>query len=159
MVYVALGIGVVALIWGWKTARQNKELKDRVTQMNRRLYNLKRTMEEFQTEVRQEKMGLNFEIMKLQGQLNVTEYMTIDEIKMLHPQAEQVLAAHHIGGCSSCSVDGSVRLDHAAAKNQQLLEPILIALNNLAADHDGNGKNTADLSKELLKMPNVQLNI
>jgi len=134
MVYWALGAGIVALILGWKTARQNKELQDRVMQMNRRLYNLKRTMEEFQAEVRREKMGLNFEIMKLQGHLNVTERMTIDEIKMLHPQAEQVLAAYHIGGCAGCSVDGSVRLSQAAAQNRQPLEPVLIELNNLVAD-------------------------
>ncbi len=155
MVYWALGASIVALILGWRTARQNKELQDRVTQMNRRLYNLKRTLEELQTEVCREKTGLDFEIMKLQGRLNITGRMTVDEIKMLHPQAEQVLATHHIGGCAGCGADGSVRLAQAAAQNRQPLEPVLTELNNLVADSSG----ATNTSPARLKVSNVQLKV
>lgn len=71
---------------------------------------------------------------------------------MVHPLAGQVLASFHIGGCSSCAVDGSTRLDLAVASSGQTVEPIIVALNNLITESQ-NGT----LSEEILKTPNVQL--
>jgi hypothetical protein len=91
--------------------------------------------------------------MDLKGELKITPEMTIDEINGMHSQAAQVLAGFHIGGCSSCSVDGYQVLGEAVMANGRELEPILVALNNLVAESDENGQ----VPEERLKMANVQL--
>jgi len=70
----------------------------------------------------------------------------------IHPQAQQVLAGFHLGGCSSCSVDERQSLSEAAAVNGRELEPILAALNTLVAQNGNDAEAT-----EPIKTPNVQL--
>jgi hypothetical protein len=94
----------------------------------------------------------NFELMRQAGDLKVTRDMTVDQVTALHPQAAAVLAGFHIGGCASCAVDGSVRLEEVVAANGGQLEPLLVALNNLVI---GGAEGTA--AEEPLRAPNVQL--
>jgi iron-sulfur cluster repair protein YtfE (RIC family) len=97
---------------------------------------------------------LKFEILKLQDDLKVVPEMRIGEIIAAHPQAQQVLAGFHIGGCASCYVDEQQTLAEAVAVNGRELEPLLVALNTLVAENaDGNGQ----VSQERLKTPNIQL--
>jgi hypothetical protein len=100
----------------------------------------------------QEIMRLKYEALRQAGNLTVTGATTVDEITMLHPQAAAVLAGFHIGGCASCAVDGSTRLEEAVAANGGQLEPLLVALNTLALEA-ANGTP----GEERLRAPNVQL--
>ena len=92
------------------------------------------------------------EILKLQRKLQITPDMPIGKIMAVHPQAQQVLAGFHLGGCSSCLVDDAQTLAEAAAVNGRALEPILVALNTLVADN-GNGT----ILPKQLKTPNIEL--
>jgi hypothetical protein len=75
----------------------------------------------------------------------------------MHPQAAQVLAGFHLGGCSSCAVDDRQTLAEAAGVNGRELEPILVALNTLVAE--GKNNNEGMVAPERLKLPNIQLHI
>jgi hypothetical protein len=99
-------------------------------------------------------MTLKFQLLKAQGELKVTPEMKMSEIVTIHPQAEQVLAGFHLGGCSSCSFDPRQSLGEVAAVNGRELEPILVALNSLVSENS-NGNDL--VSPERLKTPNIQL--
>ncbi len=152
LTYVALTIGVVGLLLAWWTSRKNHDLQERIAQVNSRVYHLRREMQEAQEKAHEELMGLKFQLLQLRGELQVTPEMRIGEIVALHPQAGQVLAGFHLGGCSSCSVDERQTLGEAAAVNGREVAPIVVALNSLL---EGNGAGPA--SPEGFRTPNVQL--
>ena len=152
LTYAALTVGLIAFVIAWRANRKNKDLVERIAQVNSRVYNLRREMQENQEQTHQELLKLKYELLKAQGELQVTGQMKIGEIVAAHPQAQQVLAGFHLGGCGSCMVDDHQSLAEAAALNGRPLEPILVALNGLVADSP-NGQ----VLPQQLKTPNVQL--
>lgn len=153
MEYLAVALGLIGILMAWRANRKNKELQERIAQTNSRAYSVRREMQEAQAEAEARLLQLKFQLLKLQGELKVVPEMKIAEILAVHPQAEQVLAAFHLGGCSSCAVDPGQSLSEAVAVNGYELEPILVALNTLVAE---NGYSDP-VSPEWLKTPNVQL--
>lgn len=154
LTYIALILGGIALFSAWRMGRKNSELQERIAQVNSRVYNLRREMQESQEKAEQELMALRFQLLKIQGELKVTPEMKMNEIAAIHPQAQQVLAGFHLGGCSSCSFDPHQSLIEVAAVNGRDLQPILVALNSLVAE---NGNGNGVVSPERLKTPNIQL--
>ena len=152
MIYVTLGIALVAVFMAWQANRKNKYLTERIGQLNSRIFKTRQELLEAQEGTRHDLTALRIELLKSQGTFKVTGDMPVEEVLMIHPLADQVLGSFHIGGCSSCAVDGSQRLDLAVASSGQPLEPVLVALNRLLTDEQ-NGT----LSAERLKTPNVEL--
>jgi hypothetical protein len=136
----------------WQANRKNKYLTERIGQLNSRIFKTRQELLEAQEKTRHDLTALRIELLKSQGTFKVTGDMPVEEVLMIHPLADQVLGSFHIGGCSSCAVDGSQRLDLAVASSGQPLEPVLVALNRLLTDEQ-NGT----LSAERLKTPNVEL--
>jgi len=155
MEYVVLGVAIIGLLMAWSANRKNKDLRERIAQTNSRVYNLRREIQEIQEKAEQERLSLKFEILKLQGDLKVTADTKIGEAMAMHPQAQQVLAGFHLGGCSSCFVDDNQSLSEAAVVNGRELEPILMALNTLIAENGANGA----VSPKQLKTPNIELHL
>ena len=153
MIYAAIVLAVLGLAMAWQCNRKSSELRERIAQVNSRMYNLRRELQEQHETAEKEMMNLKFEILKLQGNLTITPEMKIGEVVAAHPQAEQVLAGFHLGGCSSCHVDERQTLGEAVVVNGRELEPILAALNTLVSESNGNGT----IAPEQLKTPNVQL--
>ncbi len=153
LIYLALAIGIIAIFMAWRTGRKNSELQERIAQVNSRVYHLRREMQESQEKAGHELMQLKFELLKTKGELKVTSEMKMQEIMAIHPQAQQVLAGFHLGGCSSCSFDPHQSLGEVAVVNGRPVEPILMALNALISESNGNGV----VSPERLKTPNIQL--
>ena len=152
MTYVALSVALVALFLAWRCSRAVKDLKERNAQLNSRLYDLWVEMDSAAEAHQKAIAGLKFDLMRQAGELQVTGDMTVDEVTLLHPQAPAVLAGFHIGGCASCAVDGSTRLEEAVAQNGGHLEPLLVALNELIVEGaDGL------VPEDHLRTPNVQL--
>jgi hypothetical protein len=152
--YAALVLALLGLFAAWRAYRKNSELRERIAQVNSRVYHLRRELIEAQEKKELEITKLKFDLLQLQGDLPVTGDMKIGELVALHPQAQHVLAGFHIGGCASCAVDDRQTLAEAAAGNGQPLEPILMALNTLVSTNEtGNGQ----VAPEQLKQPNVQL--
>jgi len=154
MEYLALALGLVGILMAWSANRKNKALNERIAQTNSRVYTLRREIQEKQEQAAQEIMALKFELLKLKGDLKVTPQTRIGELALMHPQAMQVLAGFHLGGCASCGIDERQSLAEAAAVNGRELEPILVALNNLVGESaNGNGQ----VAPDRLRAPNVQL--
>jgi hybrid cluster-associated redox disulfide protein len=156
LTYIALALGVIGIVLAWNANRKNKDLKERIAQINSRVYNLRREIQEAQEAAVQERHALRFEILKLQGNLTITSEMQIGQILAVHPQAQQVLAGFHLGGCSSCMVDDTQSLAQAAAVNGREIEPILVALNTLVAE---GAHSNGMVSPEQLNAPNVELQV
>ena len=148
MQYLSLALAVMALLLVWRANKKNTELKERIAQVNSRVYNTRRELNDTVRDLQAELNTLKYDLMHLRGETFVSGEMTIDAVTALHPQAVEVLAAFHIGGCSGCAVDGSQRLEVAAAQNNQPLKPILVALNALLAAEQP----VADVPR----LPNVQ---
>ncbi len=155
LTYVALILAALGLALAWNSNRKNTELRERIAQVISRVYNLRCEMQEAQEQAQLEQMKLKFELLKLQGNLQVTGQMKIGEVMAIHPQAQQVLAGFHIGGCGSCAVDDRQSLSEAVALNGRELEPILVALNTLLTESNGDDQ----IAPERLKIPNVQLQL
>ena len=71
------------------------------------------------------------EVAYANGDPGFTTDMTIGEVMELHPEAEKVLAAFHLGGCSSCSITDYHRLGDAVRDYGVDGEALLAALNGL----------------------------
>lgn len=153
--YITFAVALAAVLLAWNLYRKNGELKERIAQVNSRVYHLRREMLEAQEKAGLQLTGLKFQLLQLKGELQVTPEMKVGEVVALHPQAGQVLAGFHLGGCSSCSVDNNQSLAEAAALNNRDLAPILVALNGLLAE--GGGARSGPVLAERLKTPNVEL--
>ena len=151
--YIALLLSVIAVFIGWNANKKHKELKERLAQTNSRVYHLRREIEDKLEAAHKEHLKLKFELLKLSGKLEITPEMKIEEVIASPPQAQQILAGFHLGGCSSCLVDDNQTLGEAVAVNGRELEPVLVALNTLVAE---NGHGNGTLSPEQIKTPNVQ---
>jgi hypothetical protein len=152
LTYIALAVGIIGIFMAWRTGRKNSEMQEKIAQVNSRVYKLRQEMQETQEKAEQELMTLRFQLLKAQGELKVTPEMKMSEIVAIHPQAEQVLAGFHLGGCSSCSFDLHQSLGEVTTVNGRDIQPILVALNGLVAE-SSNGL----ISPEKLKTPNIQL--
>lgn len=155
MGYLAAALGAGGVLMAWLAHRRNQDLTEQVERVNSRVYHLRQDLDEATARAEQEKNALKFEILKLKGHLHITPDMRIGQVVAAHPQAQQVLAGFHIGGCSSCSVDDTQVLGDAVAENGRDIEPILVALNTLMAE----SKETGTVPEERLKRPNVQLQL
>ncbi len=153
LLYVALALGLMGIFLAWRAGRKNSEMQERIAQVNSRVYHLRREMQESQEKFEHDLIILKFQVLKTQGELKVTPEMKMSEILAIHPQAEQVLAGFHLGGCSSCSFDSRQSLGEVTAVSGREVEPILVALNSLVTE-SSNG--TEPVSPERLKIPNVQ---
>lgn len=154
LTYAALALALIGILMAWSVHRKNKDLRESIAQVNSRVYHLRREMQAAQEETERQSMALRYEILKLQGTLKVSPEMTVGEITAVHPQASQVLANFHLGGCASCMVDDNQTLAEAAAVNGRELEPILVTLNTLLAESEHSQDR---VTPEQLKTPNVAL--
>lgn len=137
--WIAVAAGACALavgFAGFRAARRSRSesraaseridaLRDELAALDRRL---------------QSKIGVaTVEARRAAGSLRIGEHNTVAEAMKLNRDAKAILAAFHIGGCSSCVVDESSTLLHAAMGNNADLPELLAALNGLAplpAAHD-----------------------
>jgi len=148
-----LALGLIGMFMVWRGNRRHKDLTEQVERLGSRIYQLRRELETAQEKAEQTNMALQYDILTLKGDLKITAEMPIGDIISNYPQAQQVLAGFHIGGCDSCSVDNHQPLGEAVFSNGRDIQPILVALNTLVLESNGHGQ--VDAAR--LKMPNVKL--
>lgn len=104
--------------------------------------------EEADQQAMQREMRLHDEIRRLRQQVERLEQrvaaleperpeifhagMTLAEVRSAHPEADAVLARHHLGGCASCAVSEVETLEQGTQLHQVDLGPLLTDLNALA---------------------------
>ena len=103
---VALVVALLAMAYAWKLNRELDTARGRLDRYNRALFNAEEAIRTLRAELETTRSEWRIELLKRSGDARFEAEMTVREAQMLHPQAQQILAGYHLGGCSSCAVDG-----------------------------------------------------
>jgi hybrid cluster-associated redox disulfide protein len=153
--WLALLVALIAAGMVWKLTGELATATRRLDRYNKALFDAA-------DEVRQVRESTQIEIAKLTAALRrqtgepvFTPHMTVRAALATHPQAEQVMAAFHLGGCSHCAVEPDDTLAHACAQHGVDAAALVANLNVLMGGHT-NGRAA---TPALVKLPNVQLEL
>lgn len=151
--WLALLIGLMAVGYAWKLQQELQTTTRRLDRYNRALYTANDELRQLREEVQVTKAQLRAEMVQGQpGAFAFTPATTVREAQLLHPQAAQILAAFHLGGCSSCAVEPEATLAEICQEQGRDLSQLLATLHQLRpqeAQHMTQG--------QPLKLPNVEL--
>lgn len=157
----ALIAAAAAWIYAWRLSYELATAQRRLDRYNRALYDANQRIQALEERLDDQVTRLRSEIRWRTGQARFTPDMTVREAQALHPQAQAVLAAFHLGGCSSCAVDPDERLEEVARRNGLNVEELLLRLNQLLPPADRqNGAAPLELPEPgPVKLPNVTLEV
>jgi hypothetical protein len=150
---IALLLAILAIAYAWKMQQEMTRLIRRLDRYNKSLFDANDEIRHLREELAENTAQLRVELMRQTGAVHVTPEMTVRQVQMLHPQAGQVLAGFHLGGCSSCAVEPDDTLTKLSADHNVNLDQLLSSLNLLfpaGQVHSGSGA-------QLVKLPNVAL--
>ena len=152
--WIALIVAAVALGFAWKLNSELATATRRLDRYNKALFDANDEMRRLREKVEDETAQLRVALRRQQG-VAFTPEMTVREVLMMHPQAEQVLASFHLGGCSHCAVEPNDTLVHACREHGVDLQTLVGNLNLLT----GNGQQAGggNGAPQLVKLPNVAL--
>lgn len=156
--WIALLVGGVALGLVWKLTQDLARATRRLDRYNRSLFDAGDQIRKLEEQLAHTETQLRVEIMRGSGQLRVDPSMTVREVTALHPQAEQILAGLHIGGCSSCAVGPDETLAQICTGNGIDLNMVVNSLNSLV-QAGASGTNGGSRGPQLVKIPNVELSL
>lgn len=150
---IAFLLALLATGYGWKMQQELAQVTRRLDRYNRALFDANDEIRRLREDLAANTAQLRVELMQQTGDLRVTPEMTVREVHMLHPQAGQVLAGFHLGGCSNCAVEPDDTLVKLSADHNIDMQQLLASLNLLVQSgqsQNGNGV-------QLVKLPNVAL--
>jgi hybrid cluster-associated redox disulfide protein len=153
--WVALVAAAVALGFVWKLNGELATATRRLDRYNKALFDANDEIRRLREGVEEETAQMRVALRQQQGATAFTPEMTVREVLMVHPQAEQVLASFHLGGCSHCAVEPGDRLVDACQEHGVDLQALVGNLNLLtqASQQTGGGNG----APQLVKLPNVAL--
>jgi hypothetical protein len=154
---LALLIAVLALAYAWKLQQELDKATSRLDRYNRAIFQNSDELRKLREALDEQTAATRVQWMKMTGG-QFTADTTVREAQLLHPQAGQILAGFHIGGCSSCAVEPDTALHTVAEQNGISLPQLLGNLNLLVAAGD-NGHATTNGGPALVKIPNVSLEL
>jgi hybrid cluster-associated redox disulfide protein len=153
--WIALAVAAIALGFVWKLNGELATASRRLDRYNKALFDANDEIRRLREEVEEEAARTRVALRRQQGATAFTAEMTVREALMVHPQAEQVLASFHLGGCSHCAVEPNDQLTDACQEHGVDLQALVGTLNLLTQGRqqgeDGNG------APPLVKLPNVAL--
>jgi hybrid cluster-associated redox disulfide protein len=153
--WIAFVVAMVALGLVWKLNGELTTAARRLDRYNKALFDANDEIRRLREEVEEETARTRVALRQQQGEIAFAPEMTVREVLMMHPQAEQVLASFHMGGCSHCAVEPNDRLVDACQEHGVDLQAVVGNLNLLAqAGQQTGGGNGAP---QLVKLPNVAL--
>lgn len=147
LVWLALLVALGALAYAWLQSRAIDTINRRLDRYNKALFDAGDEIRSLREQLDTTAAQVRIEIKKQSGQTIFTPDMSVKEAQMVHPNAQQVMASLHLGGCSTCAEDSLAKASHDHGVDLNLL---LSHLNKLADN------NTFSL-EDLPKAPNVQL--
>lgn len=150
----ALLIALVALGYAWKLHRELDSARERLDRYNRSLFKVEEAIRTLRAELEDATTRLHVEMLRRSGAAQFSPQMTVREATLLHPQAQQILAGFHLGGCSSCAVEPDETLAELCASRGVNETELLANLNQLL-----NGGANGDSQPRLVKVPNVHLDL
>ncbi len=150
LTWIALLVAAAALGYAWLSRQSIHQLSSRLDRYNRSLLDTSVELRQLKEELADTRAELRAEILRGQSGPAFRPDLTIREVTALHPQAQEVLASFHIGGCSSCAADPDDTLARVCRSSGADLEQVLLALNSLLAA-------PASTEDGRVKLPNVEL--
>lgn len=150
--WAAFILGLIALGYGWKLSRELGMLRRRLDRYNRALYDANDEIRQLREHVAESTAQLRLAVRQRAGEPGFVPDMTVREASMMHPQAHQVLASFHVGGCSNCAVEPDETLSAACARSGADVDEIVRNLNLLVTV--GN-----DSDVQPVKIPNLVLDL
>lgn len=150
---IALILAAGALIYAWTLRQGLDQATRRLDRYNRALFDASEEIRRLREDQAQQLATLRGEVARLSGRAAFTPEMTVREIYALHPQAQEVLARFHMGGCSSCAVDLDDRLEQLCRSSGLAVEDVTGALNSLFGVN-GNGARNGEIGR--VKLPNIE---
>ena len=150
--WLAILVSLGAMAYAWKLQQELQVANRRLDRYNRALFDVNDEMRKLREETAASLAALQAEIRLPQGvQALFAPQMTVGEVVATHPQAEQILASFHLGGCSSCAVDPGDTLAAVCQENGRDLSQVLQTLNLLVGTSQArNGQ------AQPVKLPNVE---
>lgn len=153
--WLALMIGGIALAYAWKLQQELNTATRRLDRYNRALFDANDEMRQLREELVATGAKLRVELQQRTGTIAFQPEMTVREAQLLHPQAQQILAGFHLGGCSSCAVEPDETLATVAANSGLELDVLLKNLNLLVE----RGHTQRNGALQPVKIPNVELSL
>ena len=153
---VALLIGLAGLVYAWLVRQDLDKATRRLDRYNRALYDASdqiRKLEERQAATVAE---LRAEIARSSGKAAFRPTMSVRESYALHPQAQEILAAYHMGGCSSCAVELDDTIAQVCTNAGIDVGQVIGDLNTLFAGQSING-HTNGIQR--VRLPNLSLEL
>jgi hybrid cluster-associated redox disulfide protein len=153
--WIAVAVAAVALGLVWKLGGELATATRRLDRYNKALFDANDEIRRLRQEVEEEVATVRVALRQQQGAMAFTPDMTVREVLMVHPQAEQVLASFHLGGCSHCAVEPGERLADACQEHGVDLQMLVGNLNLLTQGRQQAGAGNG--VPQLVKLPNVAL--
>ncbi len=151
--WIALLIALGAVVYAWKLQQELQVATRRLDRYNRSLFDANDEIRKVREETAAEVAGLRAEVRLPQGAIPAfAPQMTVREAMAIHPQAEQILAAFHLGGCNSCAVAPDDTLASICQENGRDLTQVLQNL-NLLVESTSNQRHG---QTQTVKVPNVE---
>jgi hybrid cluster-associated redox disulfide protein len=158
--WVALVVAAVALGFVWKLNSELATATRRLDRYNKALFDANDEIRRLREGVEEEVAKLRVAVRQQQGATAFLPEMSVREALLVHPQAEQVLASFHLGGCSHCAVEPGETLANACREHGVDVQ-MLVGNLNLLAEASQQGGSDSPVSErgapQLVKIPNVAL--
>lgn len=151
--WLALAAALAAGFYAWRLSGELATAARRLDRYNKALFDASDEIRRLRETLEEETARLRVELRRSQGAATFAPEMTVREALLLHPQAEQVLASFHLGGCSHCAVEPGDTLAGAAAQHGVDLQALIANLNMLTAGQNGHA------GLQPVKLPNMVLEL
>ena len=151
--WLALGVALVATGYAWKLNHELGLARRRLDRYNRALFDATDDIRKLREELSDLAAQLHVEIMQRAGSPAYHPAMTVQQAHLLHPQAQVVLAAYHLGGCDSCAVALDETLADVCARSGTDVQKVVADLNQLIGGGQGRNNGLA----QHVKMPNIEV--
>jgi hypothetical protein len=152
---VALILALAGLVYAWTLSQGLAQATRRLDRYNRALFDASEEIRHLREDHAQQLATLRGEVARLSGKAAFSPDMTVREIYALHPQAQEVLARFHMGGCSSCAIELDDQLDHLCRASGLEIENVVTSLNGLFGSNK-TGVHNGEIQR--VKLPNIEFN-
>jgi len=149
----ALLVALAALGYAWKLNRELDSARSRLDRYNRALFKAEESIRSLRAELEDVATQLHVDMLRRSGDAHFSPQMTVRAATLLHPQAQQILAGFHLGGCSSCAVEPDETLAELCAARGVDETELLANLNQLLGGANGSDQ------PQMVKIPNVHLDL
>jgi len=154
---VALVLAAAALGYAWKLNRELDTARERLDRYNRSLFNADEAIRNLRRDLDDTQVQARVEMLRRTGEARFLPGTTVREATLLHPQAQQVLAGFHLGGCNSCAVDGDDTLT-ALCRDRGVDTAVLLTNLNRLLESAG-APSTHAVTSAPEKTPNIVLHL